>query len=139
MRQTTHQFGVITYVPAPELKTRLSAFVALREKLQLSSAHPELHKTIYVLCLPSLLVIANAMFYYFLHGEASLPEPSSATAWTTGTYAASPVSLIANIAATVMFVIFSRHRSVPSHCKIAVSFMLTLAWLGTFLSFLVVD
>ena len=124
-------------MPALELKTRMTTFVALREKLQLSSTHPDLHKTIYALCLPPLIVAVNALSYYLLHNEASLPESSSP--WTLGTSAAPAFSLIANIAATVVFVIFSRHKSVRSHSKIAVSFMLTLAWLGTLLSFLVVD
>lgn len=115
----------------------MTTFVALREKLQLSSTHPDLHKTIYALCLPPLIVAVNALSYYLLHNEASLPESSSP--WTLGTSAAPAFSLIANIAATVVFVMFTRHRRVHSQSRVAVSFTLTLAWLCTFVSFLVVE
>lgn len=117
--------------------------VALREKLQerlhLNSAHPDLHKTIYLLCIPSLIAAANAATYYFVHGYANWSTLSTVAAWTMNTYAAPWVALIANIAATVVFVIFSRHKRVRSHSKVAVSTTLTLAWFCTFLSFLVVE
>jgi hypothetical protein len=118
----------------------MSAFgLALRDRLHLSSSHRALHKTIYFLCLPSLFTAANAVTYYLVHGQANLAEPAKANAWTLATYSAPWLSLVANIAATVVFVMFSRHRRVRSHSRVAVSFMLTLAWLGTFVSFLVLD
>ena len=111
----------------------------LREKLHLNSAHPDLHKTIYLLCLPSLLAGLNAGAYYLRHGAVNWLATRHAAFWTVDTYAAPWVSLLANIAATVVFVIFSRHKRVRSHYKVAMSVMLTLAWLGTFFSFLVVE
>jgi hypothetical protein len=121
--------------------------LALREKLHdklhgtlhLNSAHPDLHKTIYLLCIPSLIAAANAAIYYMVHGYANWSTLSTVAAWTMNTYAAPWIALLANIAATVVFIIFSRHKRVRSHSKVAVSTMLTLAWLGTFLSFLVVE
>lgn len=111
----------------------------LREKLHLNSAHPELHKAIYVLCLPSLLAALNAMVYYFAHGEANWTALNKVAFWTVDTYALPWISLVANAAATVVFVIFIRHKRVRSRSKVGTSFMLTLSWLCTFLSFLVVD
>ena len=118
----------------------MSAFsLALRERLHLSSSHRVLHKTIYFLCLPSLVVVANAVAYYLIYGQARLTGPGKASYWTVNTYAAPWLSLIANIAATVVFVMFTRHRRVHSQSRVAVSFTLTLAWLCTFVSFLVVE
>jgi len=112
---------------------------SLREKLHVNSAHPDLHKSIYLLCVPSLIASVNAAAYYLRHGYANWSTLNSAPAWTMDTYAAPWVSMIANIAATVVFVIFSRHKRVRSHYKVLVSFVLTLAWLGTFLSFVVIE
>jgi len=117
----------------------MAAFgVALREKLHLSSSHRVLHKTIYFLCVPSLVAFVNAVTYYLVYGQANL-NSGRANTWTVDTYAVPWLSLVANIAATVVFVMFSRHRRVHSHSRVAVSFLLTLAWLGTFVSFLVLE
>jgi hypothetical protein len=113
--------------------------VVLREKLHLNSAHPDLHRTIYVLCVPSLLAAFNAASYYFIRGEANWSSYGTAPIWTVIAYAAPWISLVANLAGTVVFVIFSRHKRVRSHSKAAVSSMLTLSWFCTFLSFLVVQ
>ena len=121
------------------MSTTSSFGMALREKLHVSSAHPDLHKSIYLLCLPSLVATLNAAIYYLRHGYANWSTLNTAPAWTMDTYTAPWVSLLFNVAATVVFVIFSRHRRVRSHYKVAVSVVLTLAWLGTFLSFVVVE
>jgi len=119
-------------------KTRMSTLsLVLREKFHLNSAHPDLHKAIYVLCVPSLLAALNAAIYYLSRGEANW-STTNAAAWTVDTYAAPWISFTANVAATVVFIILSRHRRVRSHTKIAIAAVLTLAWLGTFVSFLVV-
>jgi|GEM_PF-2699343 len=122
------------------LTMQMSTFgVVLRDKLHLNSAHPDLHKTIYVLCIPSLIAAINAALYYFLRGEANWASFGTAPIWTVIAYAAPWISLVANVGATVVFIIFSRHKRVRSHSKASVSFMLTLSWFCTFLSFLVVQ
>jgi hypothetical protein len=127
-------------VPELEEKTRISGFgVAVRKQFHLNSAHPDLHKWIYALCVPSAVVAINAIVYYFVHGQgASWPEFRGA-AWAADTFAAPWFSLIANMAGTVLFVMFVRHKRVRSSTKIATAAMLSGAWLCTLIAFLVVE
>lgn len=121
---------------------QMSSFgVVLREKLRLhlNSAHPDLHKAIYVLCIPSLIAVFNAALYYLIRGKVNWASFGAAPIWTTIAYALPCISLVGNVAATVVFIIFSRHRRVRSHSKASVSFPLTFSWFCTFLSFLVVQ
>ena len=121
---------------------QMSSFgVVLREKLRLhlNSAHPDLHKAIYVLCIPSLIAVINAALYYLIRGKANWASFGTTPMWTAIAFAASCISLVGNVAATVVFVIFSRHRRVRSQSKASVSFLLTFSWFCTFLSFLVVQ
>ena len=120
----------------------MSSFgLVLREKLrlQLNSAHPDLHKAIYVLCIPSLIAVVNAALYYLIRGKVNWASFGTAPIWTSIAYAVPCISLVGNVAATVVFVIFSRHRRVRSHSKVSVSFLLTFSWFCTCLSFLVVQ
>ena len=127
-------------MPELEEKTRIATFGgAVRKKFHLNSAHPDLHKWIYALCVPSAVVALNAMIYYFVRGEgARWPEFRDA-AWAADTFAAPWVSLVANIAGTVLFVVFVRHKRVRSSTKIATAAMLSAAWLCTLIAFLVVE
>ena len=121
---------------------QMSSFgVDLREKLHLhlNSAHPDLHKAIYVLCIPSLIAVMNAVLYYLIRGKVNWASFGIAPIWTAIAYAAPCISFVGNVAATVVFVIFSRHRRVRSHSKASVSFLLTFSWFCTFLSFLVLQ
>lgn len=115
--------------------------VVLREKLHLhlNSAHPDLHKAIYALCIPSLVAVLNAALYYLIRGKANWASFSTAPIWTAIAYAVPCISLVGNIAATVVFVIFSRHRRVSSRSKASASLLLTFSWFCTSLSFLVVQ
>ena len=121
-------------------KTKAPTFaVALREKFHLNSAHPELHKWIYVLCLPSLVVALNAVVYYLVHGEEARWPAFRGSAWAADTYAAPWISLMANIAGTVLFVMFVRHKRVRTSTKIVTAAVLSGAWLFTLIAFLVVE
>ena len=121
-------------------KTRISSFgIALRDRFHLSSAHPDLHKWIYALCVPSAIVAFNAVLYYFVHGEGAQWPTSREAAWAADTFAAPWLSLIANVAGTLLFVMFVRHKRVRSSTKIATAVMLSMAWFFTFISFLVVE
>ena len=123
-----------------EQKTgQFSTSVGLRDKFHLNSAHPDLHKWIYVLCLPSVVVASNALVYYIVHREAARWPAFSGAAWAADTYAAPWISLIANIAGTVLFVVFVRHKRVRSSTKIATAAILSGAWLFTLIAFLVVE
>jgi len=121
-------------------KTRLSGFgIALREIFHLNSAHPELHKWIYALCVPSAVVALNAMLYYFVHGEGAKWPAFTGAAWAADTYAAPWLSLLANVASTILFVAFVRHKSVRSSTRITTAAMLSMAWFFTLIAFLVVE
>jgi len=113
--------------------------ISLRDKLHLNSAHPDLHKWIYALCVPSAVVAANAVLYYFVHGEGAKWPAFRGAAWAADTYAAPWLSLIANIAGTVLLVMFVRHKRVRSSTKIATAAMLSAAWLCTLIAFLAVE
>jgi hypothetical protein len=124
------------------LTKQMSSFAdVLREKLHLhlNSAHPDLHKSIYVLCIPSLMAVINAALYYLVRGKVNWASFGTAPIWTAIAYAAPCISLVGNLAATVVFVIFSRHKRVRSHSKASVSFLLTFSWFCTFLSLLVLQ
>ena len=121
-------------------KTEQSSFaIALREKFQLNSAHADLHKWIYVLCAPSLVAVVNALVYYSVRGQHAQWPTFRGAAWSADTYAAPWISLIANIAGTVLLVIFVRHKRVRSSSKITTAAILSGAWLFTLIAFLVVD
>jgi hypothetical protein len=121
-------------------KAGVSSFgIALREKFHLNSAHPELHKWIYVLCVPSVVAAINAVVYYSVRGQQARWPAFSGAAWAADTYAAPWISLIANIAGTALFVMFVRHKRVRSASKIATAAMLSGAWLFTLIAFLVVE
>lgn len=120
-------------------KTMSSFGLVLRQKFQLNSAHPDLHKWIYVLCVPSAVAAINATIYYFVHGEDATWASFNGTAWAADTYMAPWIALLTSVANTVLFIIFARHKRVRSSTKIATSAMLSIAWLFTLISFLVVD
>ena len=125
-------------MPALDPKTRISTLgILIREKLHLNSAHTELHQAIYVLCLPPLLIALNGLLYYSVHGEARWPDQRGAV-WAADTFAAPWFSLIANLVATVLFVVFVRHKRVRSSSKIITAAVLSSAWLCTLIGFLVV-
>jgi hypothetical protein len=55
-----------------EQKAGVSSFaIALRQKFHLNSAHADLHKWIYVLCVPSVVAAVNAVVYYSVHGQGA--------------------------------------------------------------------
>lgn len=125
-----------------ELEQKAGVFsfaIALRQKFHLNSAHPDLHKWIYVLCVPSVVAAVNAILYYSVHGEGARWPAFRGAAWAADTYAAPWISLIANLAATALFVMFARHKRVRSSTKIATAAMLSGAWLFTLIAFLVVE
>ena len=121
-------------------KTRLSAFgTALFGKFHVNSAHPGLHKWIYALCVPSAVAALNAAAYYVVHGEKTRWPELRAAAWAADTYAAPWISILVNLAATVLFVIFVRHKRVRNSTKVATAAILSGAWLFTLIAFLVVE
>ena len=122
-------------------KPRMYSFgIALRQKFRVNSAHPDLHKWIYALCVPSAIVAFNAVLYYFVHGGEGARWPTSReAAWAADTFAAPWLSLIANLAGSVVFVVFIRHKRVRSSTRIATAVMLSMAWFFTFVGFLVVE
>jgi len=125
-------------VTAPD--RNMSTFgLVLRQKFQLNSAHPDLHKWIYVLCVPSAVAAVNAALYYLVHGQNATWPTFNGTAWAADTYMAPWIALFASVAGTVLFIIFARHKRVRSSTKIATSAMLSVAWFFTLISFLVVD
>jgi hypothetical protein len=129
-------------VSAPTKLKTLFADLAdnTRRKFRLSSAHPDLHKTLYVLCFPSAIAGVNAAIFFLVHGQVVWPTPEdTSAAWASDTFAAPWISIAGNLAATILFVLFSRHRRVRSSSKIAMSLVLTVAWLCTAISFLVID
>ena len=112
---------------------------ALRDKLYLSSTHSELQKWIYILRVPSTIIGLNALIYYSVRGrEARWPAVGGA-AWDARTYAAPWISLLANLAGTVLFILLARHHRVHSSSKIATATLLTGAWLFTLIAFLAVE
>jgi len=131
---------VTLIVTVLDQKTRMSSLgITLREKFHLNSAHPDLHKWIYALCVPSAIVAFNAVLYYFVHGEGARWPTSREAAWAADTFAAPWLSLIGNVAGTVLFVMFIRHKRVRRSTKIATAVMLSLAWFFTFVGFLLVE
>jgi hypothetical protein len=121
-------------------RTALSSFgITLRQNFHLNSAHPDLHKWIYALCVPSLVAAVNAVIYYSVHGQEARWPAFRGAAWAADTYAAPWISLIATLAGTVLFVMFVRHKRVRSSTKIATAAMLSGAWLCTLIAFLVVE
>lgn len=120
-------------------KTGLSFFGMAREKFHLNSAHPDLHKWIYALCVPSLVAAINALIYYSVQGQEARWPAFRGSAWAADTYAAPWVALFSNLACTVLFVMFVRHKRVRSSTKIATAAMLSGAWLATLIAFLVVE
>lgn len=121
-------------------RTALSSFgITLRQKFHLNSAHPDLHKWIYALCVPSLVAAINAVVYYSVHGQEARWPAFRGAAWAADTYAAPWISLIASLTGTVLFVMFVRHKRVRSSTKIATAAMLSGAWLCTLIAFLVVE
>ena len=125
---------------ALDQKNGLSSFgITLRQKFHLNSAHPDLHKWIYALCVPSVVVALNAVVYYFMHGEGARWPAFRGSAWAADTFAAPWISLIANVAGTVLFVMFVRHKRVRTSTKVATAAILSGAWLFTLIAFLVVE
>jgi hypothetical protein len=121
-------------------KTRLSwVAVTLINKFQGNSAHKALHMWIIALCIPSALSALNAGVYYFTHGEVSRWAASRSSVWAAQTYAAPWISLTANVATTVLFVMFVRHRRIDMSSKMVTVTVLNAAWLFTLISFLVVE
>jgi hypothetical protein len=113
--------------------------IGLFEKFHLNSAHANLHRWIYALCLPPAVVALNAVVYYSVHGDEARWPASHGSAWAADTYAAPWISLIANLATTVLFIMFVRHKRVRSSTKIVTAAMLSGAWLSTLIAFLVVE
>ena len=113
--------------------------IALRQKFHVSSAHPDLHKWIYALCAPPVVAVVNAVAYYAVHGQEARWPAFRGAAWAADTYAAPWISLIANLACTILFVMFARRKRVRSSTKIATAAMLSGAWLFTLIAFLVVE
>jgi hypothetical protein len=113
---------------------------SVRKRFRVSSAHPELHKAIYFLCLPPALFAANAAIYYATRGQLSWERLlNGGSYWGADTYAAPWISTVANLAASIVFVSFARSKRVRRSSKIAMTFILTFAWLCTALSFLVIE
>jgi hypothetical protein len=113
---------------------------SVRKRFHLSSAHPELHKAIYLLCLPPAIFAANAGVYYRTRGQLSWDRLlNSGSYWGADTYVAPWISILANLSATLIFVSFARSKGVRRSSKIAMAFLLTFAWLCTTLAFLVVE
>lgn len=113
--------------------------ISFRERFHLNSAHPDLHKWIYALCVPSAVVALNAVSYYFVNGEEARWPAFRGAAWAADTYAAPWLSLIANFAGSVLLLMFVRHKRVRRSTKIATAAMLSAAWLCTLIAFLVVE
>jgi len=129
-------------VPELDQKTRMATFgIAVRHKLQLNSAHPDLHKWLYVLCVPCALFGVNGILYYFFNGsEARWPiYRGDGAAWAADTYVAPWLSLLANFGASVLFVLFVRHKRVRRSSQISMAAVLSAAWLCTLIAFLVVE
>jgi hypothetical protein len=113
--------------------------MALREKFHLNSAHPYLHKWIYALCVPSAIVALNGILYYVVHGEGARWPAFRGSGWAADTFAAPWISLSANIAGTVLLVVFVRHKRVRTSTKVVTAAVLSGAWLFTLIAFLVVE
>jgi hypothetical protein len=129
-------------VPAPtKLKTPFAELAhTVRRKFRLNSAHPDLHKILYVLCFPSAIVGLHAGIFFLVHGLVVWPTPiDTSAAWAADTYAAPWISFAANLTATILFLLFSTRRRVRRSSKVAASLVLTAAWLCTAISFLVID
>ena len=125
---------------ALDQKTRIGLFsVAIRDKFHLNSAHPDLHKWIYALCVPSVVAAVNAVVYYSVHGQEARWPAFRGAAWAADTFAAPWISLVANIAGTVLLVVFVRHKRVRSSTKIITAALLSGAWLCTLIAFLAVE
>jgi hypothetical protein len=121
-------------------KTKTPSFgMALREKFHLNSAHPDLHKWIYALCVPSAIVALNGVLYYFVHGEGARWPVFRGSAWAADTFVAPWISLGANMAGTVLLVLFVRHKRVRTSTKVVTSVVLSGAWLFTLIAFLAVE
>jgi len=121
-------------------KEKTSLFgVALRKKFHINSAHPDLHKWIYALCVPSAVVALNGILYYLVHGEGARWPFFRGSAWAADTFAAPWISLIANIAGTVLLVMFVRHKRVRTSTKVVTAAVLCGAWLFTLIAFLAVE
>jgi len=79
----------------------------------------------------------NALIYYSVRGrEARWPTVGGA-AWDARAYAAPWISLLADLAGTVLFILLVRHHSVHSSSKIAT--LLTGAWLFALIAFLTIE
>jgi hypothetical protein len=113
--------------------------MVLREKLHLNSAHPDLHKWIYALCVPSAIVALNGIVYYSVHGEGARWPVFRGSGWAADTFVAPWISLIANIAGTVLLVVFVRHKRVRTSTKVVTAAVLSGAWLFTLIAFLAVE
>lgn len=113
--------------------------IYFRKRFHLNSAHPDLHKWIYALCVPSAVVALNAVLYYFVHGEEARWPAFRGAVWAADTYAAPWLSLIANFAGSVLLLMFVRRKRVRRSTKIATAVMLSAAWLCTLIAFLVVE
>jgi len=121
-------------------KTKTASLgVAFRQRFHLNSAHPDLHKWIYVLCVPPVVAALNAIVYYSVHGQEARWPAFRGSAWAADTYAAPWFSLISNIVGTVLFVMFVRHKRVRTSTKVVTAAVLSGAWLFTLIAFLVVD
>ena len=121
-------------------KSGLFSFsVTVFEKFHLNAAHTDLHKWIYVLCVPSAVAALNASAFYLKYGAVATWPTTEGAAWAADTYAAPWIALLACVMSTVLFVIFVRHKRVCSSTKIATSAMLSVAWLFTLISFLFVE
>lgn len=111
-----------------------------RDKLRLSSAHAELHKAVYALCFPAAVAGVNAVVYYVLRGDAEWPaSKGEGAAWAADTFVAPWFAAAATIGATLLFIQLARHRRVRRSARIVTALVVTLAWLLTALSFLIVE
>jgi hypothetical protein len=123
----------------PEIQESSFPESPLRKSHQ-RSAHLDLQKTFYALCFPSVIIGLNAAIFLMAHGQVVWPTPEdTSAAWASDTYAGAWISITTNLAATVLFVFFSRHKRLRRYPKIAMSLMLSLAWLCSAISFLAID
>jgi len=105
-----------------------------------NSAHPDLHKTLYVLCFPSVIIGLNAAIFFLVHGQVVWPTPDgTSAAWASDTYAGAWISITTNLVATILFAFFSSHKRLRRSSKISMALILTLAWICTAISFLTID
>ena len=125
----------------PETEIHESSFPeSTGRKTHVRSAHPDLQKTFYALCFPAVIIGLNATIFLIAHGQVVWPTPEdTSAAWASDTYAGAWVSIVTNLAATVVFVYFSRHKRLRRYPKIVMSLILSLAWLCAAISFVAIE